>query len=178
VSPIRRVVVGYDAEGRSTVVADGSPPAVYRFRSIRAGGAGLGGDEPPGPGECVLAELWRADAPPDSRPEDPVEVRELLDVECRPGEIRHRYVMLGPDRFTPMHRTHTLDCDVVVAGQVELLLEDGAVLLAAGDVVILPGATHGWQTGAEGCTMSVTMVGFAEGATPGTGGPAVSCRDG
>jgi len=171
VSPIRRVVVGYDRVGRSTVVSDGPPPLVYRFRGTRAsGGAVLGGDEAPAPGEGLLAELWRADGPPDGTPADPVEGRDMLDVECRPGEVKHRYVELGPDRFTPMHRTHTLDCNVVVAGEVDLILEDGPVRLAGGDAVVLPGAVHGWRAGPQGCTMSVTMVGLAEGVIPGASG--------
>jgi hypothetical protein len=57
-----------------------------------------------------------------------------------------------------MHRTDTLDYDVVLSGQVTLLLEDGEVVLRAGDSVVIPGVRHGWRAGPEGCVSSVVLL--------------------
>lgn len=57
-----------------------------------------------------------------------------------------------------MHRTDTLDYDVVLSGQVTLLLEDGEVVLRAGDSVVIPGVRHGWRAGPEGCVSSVVVL--------------------
>ena len=63
-----------------------------------------------------------------------------------------------PNSDAYMHRTDTLDYDVVLTGQVTLLLEDGEVTLDAGDSVVIPGVRHGWRAGPEGCVSSVVLL--------------------
>jgi hypothetical protein len=63
-----------------------------------------------------------------------------------------------PDSDAFMHRTDTLDYDVVLSGQVTLLLENGEVVLRAGDSVVIPGVRHGWRAGPDGCVSSVVLL--------------------
>ena len=63
-----------------------------------------------------------------------------------------------PNTDAYMHRTDTLDYDVVLSGQVTLLLEDGEAVLNAGDSVVIPGVRHGWRAGPEGCVSSVVLL--------------------
>jgi hypothetical protein len=63
-----------------------------------------------------------------------------------------------PNTHAYMHRTDTLDYDVVLSGQVTLLLEDGEVVLETGDSVLIPGVRHGWRAGPEGCVSSVVLL--------------------
>jgi mannose-6-phosphate isomerase-like protein (cupin superfamily) len=59
-----------------------------------------------------------------------------------------------------MHRTATLDYDIVLAGRVGLELDDGTeVLLAPGDVVVQNGTRHRWHNRGDTVArfMSVTV---------------------
>jgi mannose-6-phosphate isomerase-like protein (cupin superfamily) len=47
---------------------------------------------------------------------------------------------------TEFHRTDSIDFHYVIAGEVELILEDGSVTLRAGDTVMLPGVVHRWRS--------------------------------
>jgi quercetin dioxygenase-like cupin family protein len=63
-----------------------------------------------------------------------------------------------PGMYTDLHRTVTVDFDVVLAGSVELLLEVGSATLGPGDCVLLPGTVHAWKAGPDGGLMAFTMV--------------------
>jgi len=60
-----------------------------------------------------------------------------------------------------MHRTATIDYEVVLAGSVGLELDDGTeVLLSPGDVVVQNGTRHRWHNrGTEPATMAVIILG-------------------
>ena len=47
-------------------------------------------------------------------------------------------------RHPRMHRTHTVDYVIVLAGEVVLLLDQGEVVLKPFDVVIQQGTNHAW----------------------------------
>jgi quercetin dioxygenase-like cupin family protein len=168
---VQRIVAGVGPDGRSAVVRDGGPPVVYRFRPPPGGvdSHSLKGAEPsddlsgPGPGEVGIAELWATgpNLPPGTS--DPTLAEQRWDVESAPGTSKWRLVMMGAGWQAPMHHTSTVDYDVILSGELELLLEDGTVTLRGGDTVVLPGVVHGWRAGPDGAAMAVTMLGVAEG---------------
>ena len=52
----------------------------------------------------------------------------------------------APGTITAMHRTLSLDYGIVVAGEVELVLDSGEVrLLKVGDIVVQRGTMHAWR---------------------------------
>ena len=60
-----------------------------------------------------------------------------------------------------MHATPTVDLEIVLAGQVELELDDGAtVSLGAGDTIVQYGTRHAWhnRTGSP-TTVAFVMLG-------------------
>ena len=70
---------------------------------------------------------------------------------------------MGPGLTAPMHSTPTIDYGVVVAGDVELGLEDGSVRLSRqGDSVVVNGVEHSWLAGPNGCVIATVMVGLRE----------------
>ncbi|KAJ8083871.1 hypothetical protein PM082_002637 [Marasmius tenuissimus] len=54
---------------------------------------------------------------------------------------------LGPGVVTPMHRTSSLDYDILIEGEIVLVMEDGSEthLKNVGDVVVMKGALHAWK---------------------------------
>lgn len=78
-----------------------------------------------------------------------------------PGALSWRFVRYRAGASIGMHRTDTVDCDVVLDGSITLGLEAGDVALGAGDMVVLPGVAHSWRAGADGCTVSALLVGLA-----------------
>lgn len=59
----------------------------------------------------------------------------------------------------PNHYTDTINLHVIVAGRVEVLLDDGPHLLDTGDSLVLPPIDHGWRAGTEGCTQTIMNLG-------------------
>jgi quercetin dioxygenase-like cupin family protein len=83
----------------------------------------------------------------------------LIDMQLPPGSIRWQYARFPPNQDIPVHHTDTLDFVNVMAGRVELVLDDGPHELRAGDGVLVQGVDHGWRTGAESCMICVVMLG-------------------
>ena len=81
------------------------------------------------------------------RPAGPARQARLARVSFQPG-----------DEF-PFHCTDTIDCHTIVAGSMELLLDDGPHRLEAGDCAMVKGVDHGWRVGPEGCTSSLMLIG-------------------
>ncbi|KAG7086169.1 hypothetical protein E1B28_002128 [Marasmius oreades] len=54
---------------------------------------------------------------------------------------------LAPGGLTPMHRTSSIDYDILLTGEIILIMEDGSEthLKNAGDVVVMKGAMHAWK---------------------------------
>jgi mannose-6-phosphate isomerase-like protein (cupin superfamily) len=168
---IRRVVTGHDDNGKSVFASDEQVDALKL--DLLAGWEFFdmwGADKTltfPGPGEKPDAATYfpAVDGfrfsfsviPPEGTP--PVEG---LDEEAAlaetnaamPGMMDH----LEPDG---MHTTDTVDMEVIISGEVYLVLEDGQeTLLKPGDTVVQNGTRHVWRVpGPEPCLMAVFMVG-------------------
>lgn len=125
---IRRIVTGHDASGKAIVWID-APAARHNF-----------------PDETIAAtHLWVTD-------ETPADFTTAEDAGDRirgtsppPGGTAFAMIELQPGgKLPPLHRTDTLDYVVCVSGEVEMHLDDSAVTLRAGDVMIQRGTNHAW----------------------------------
>ena len=76
-----------------------------------------------------------------------------------PGHAQWVISRWGPHQEAVAHHTDTVDCDTIVAGSMELHLDDGVHVLVPGDCVVMTGVDHAWKAGPEGCTMSVVTLG-------------------
>jgi quercetin dioxygenase-like cupin family protein len=85
----------------------------------------------------------------------------LFDLGVAPGLVEWRIIEHAPNMVAPMHQTDTIDFDMVLEGNVELGLDDGAHHLSPGDCVVITGVDHSWTAGPAGCRLSVTSLGSA-----------------
>jgi mannose-6-phosphate isomerase-like protein (cupin superfamily) len=126
----RRVVTGNNAQGKSYAVSD----------EIVSGGAitslfDTSGDSLTGPyaaGESH--DLLAGDSP---QLEPALGGSKLLFVTLPPRQ--------GDGGNTAMHRTWTVDYNIVLSGELVLILEMGQVTLKPGDVVIQRNTLHAWR---------------------------------
>lgn len=142
---VRRVVTGHTTEGKSVVVSD------EEVAAMPIGGQG-----------STTTLLWGRDDParfPDDGTEPRISaafppvggctlaVWELASDGDDFDEFIGRALLPWADPGEPgMHRTPTLDYDVVLDGTIGLELDDGAeVILGPGDVVVQNGTRHRWH---------------------------------
>jgi hypothetical protein len=177
IPPVRRLVTGFDASGRSIFVEDG--PASFRANATRPGlrsspvwatgrlpvpvddpdRSGLVTGIMPPPGGSLLKIV---DLPPE--PQDAAERR--LALEQAKESIRHAGttpepgLRRHPDGPHPgMHETDTIDYAIVLSGEVYARLDEGERLLKAGDILIQRGTSHSWsnRSGAY-CRIAFVLV--------------------
>jgi quercetin dioxygenase-like cupin family protein len=84
---------------------------------------------------------------------------EFLDMSPGFGAAMWRVFEFSPGLVYDMHRTATLDFDVVIDGSIALGLDRQEVHLGPGDGVLLRGDRHSWRAGAQGCRMLIALIG-------------------
>jgi hypothetical protein len=152
--PVRRIVTGHRPDGRSTIVGDGPAPNVRQRAAGNASTLLWVTEECParvsGPGDRAAREIG---VPPPPRgtifriaefpPHSGGELRDNAAV-LRDFGIGADVAQGHPPRHPAIHRTRSLDYVIVLEGEIDLLLDEGEVRLAAGDVVIQRGTNHAW----------------------------------
>jgi len=74
------------------------------------------------------------------------------------GSVIRRVDML-PGRSSPMHRSFSIDYGIVLAGELELVLEGGEVVsLGAGDIVVQRGTNHLWRNPSKDTVCQIAFV--------------------
>jgi quercetin dioxygenase-like cupin family protein len=129
-SPIRRVVTGHDATNVAKVIIDGAATNA-RF--------------PPSGIRSTL--IWCTDATPaDISLGEAIEDMGQRKLGTPPPRNGTRFAMIDfPPGNTPsMHRTETIDYVIVLAGEIDVDMDDSTVTLRAGDVMVQRGTNHAW----------------------------------
>src|SRR5262245_22969688 len=68
-----------------------------------------------------------------------------------------------PSRHAGMHRTRSVDYAVVMEGEIDMILDEGEVHLAAGDVLVQQGTSHAWvNRGSLACRIAFVLIDAAE----------------
>jgi mannose-6-phosphate isomerase-like protein (cupin superfamily) len=171
---VRRVVTGHDAQGKAVFASDEEVEPVTLSlmpgsEFLRLWGADEAlrfpddGSEPPHASYFPPLGGFRFGlftVPPDGGAGVPAD----LDVEAALAEFEERLPGLAqylePDD-PGMHTTPTVDCEVVLSGQVTLELDDGAeVVLGPGDTVVQNGTRHRWSNAGDvPAVLAVFIVG-------------------
>ena len=126
---MRRIVTGHDAEGKSYIVSD-ERVAGAAFPNLFK----TSGDDPFGPGPVGEARELRATDSPRLEPD--VGGASFVFVTLPPTR---------PDAELGWHRTETVDINVLLGGELILVLDKGEVTLHPGDAVIQRNTMHAWK---------------------------------
>jgi quercetin dioxygenase-like cupin family protein len=175
-TPIRRVVTGNDAQGRSKVVWDGPSPGVHEVQLPGTAGpikgrghtdfwvwretpppldgaedAGTWNDEfpcPPGGGHLRVVH-WLAKTA-ESPPSEPYKAPEAHGRTWDRGGGNHYH-------RSYMHKTKSVDYGILLSGERVMELDDATLTLKPGDIVVDVGAWHLWDSSKTGCLMAFDM---------------------
>ena len=175
--PVRRIVTGHDDRGRAVVVSDAPVPPLTLslmpgFETIelwhtddtpampdRLGEPGAPRYFPPTGGTVFRVVTF----PPDATgvPAADLDLTAALDEAV--AKVPDLVERLEPDA-PGMHTTDTVDYAVVIDGEIDLELDDGAtVSVGAGSVVVQRGTRHGWRNRTD---RPVRVAFVLVGATP------------
>jgi hypothetical protein len=175
--PVRRVITGFDAAGRSVFESDG--PAEVHINPLRPGMRAsdvwatgrlpVPADDPdrsgavrgimPPKGGSVLHII---DYPPE--PQDPAERAQALRAMAEKVKAANRAPEQGVRRRADaahpgMHETDTIDYAIVMSGEIYAIMDEGEKLLKAGDVLIQRGTSHAWSNrSGEYCRVAFVLV--------------------
>ena len=156
IKPIRRIVTGHNAQGKSIFVSDGPSPHVLTL---------------PGRGDFALTNLWVTDRAPANnagnadaaaRPvvlEPPANgsifrVVEFPSEKTAGGFDRGAaFKAMGADhamdpsasRHPGMHKTSSVDYAIVLSGEILALMDEGETLMKTGDCLVQRGTNHAWS---------------------------------
>lgn len=131
--PIRRIVTTHGADGRAGVKSDGPLANVKKEAAF----------------EGVSHVAWATDASPatDNNTDVDGAERRIPGLGLVPaGGTNFRYTDFAPGANVAMHRTASVDYNIILVGELVLIMEDGDErALKAGDIVVQRGTLHGWR---------------------------------
>ncbi|KAJ7356403.1 hypothetical protein DFH08DRAFT_770448 [Mycena albidolilacea] len=133
--PVRRVVTGHTAGGKSTVVSDTvQPPTFWSPESISPIYNLSHTSESPAVIDSEITQGKWVD-----------EIAQNTEHVSKNGSV-FRMFEFSPGTVSPAHRTVSLDYGIVVKGSMVLELDDGErITLNEGDTVVQRGTMHTWR---------------------------------
>ena len=157
--PIRRVVTGHNAQGRAIFLSDGPAPAVFD-RGPGATPASNAGSTDPTVGQPQRlpppkngSKFRVVEYPPDSQ--RVAALHGSTHDSKTEGYVRD----LNNTRHPGFHKTATIDYAIVLSGEIYALMDEGEVLLKAGDVLVQRGTNHAWSNRTEQpCCIAFVLI--------------------
>jgi len=155
----RRVVTGHNAEGKSVFIIDDTARHVFTR----------------GPGSAIVTEMWETTATPASNRGSADAIDRKMRLPPPKNGSVFRVIEYPPDkervaalnrerasrddggsghdaafdrnspRHPGFHRTDSIDYAIVLSGEIYALMDEGEVLLKAGDVLVQRGTNHAWS---------------------------------
>ncbi len=125
---VQRVVTGHDANGRAVFTSEDVTPT----KMIPSG-------------DASFLLIWTTETvPADNNDETDGRLRDA-GLTLNQGSVI-RIVDMLPGKESPMHRTNSIDYGIVLSGEIELELEDGARrTVREGGIIIQRGTNHLWR---------------------------------
>ena len=141
--PVRRIVTGHDEAGRAIIRSDDMLPV-----------------EPIPSGDAAFSLIWTTASVPADNNDDTDGRSRDAGLTLHQGSVI-RIVDMLPGGVSPFHRSSSIDYGIVLSGEVELELDDGAVTTArAGDIIVQRGTIHLWRnpSATENCRIAFVLI--------------------
>lgn len=141
-APVQRVVTGHDAQGRAVFKSDDVSPT----RPIPSG-------------DAAFLLVWTTETvPADNNDETDGRLREA-GLTLNQGSVI-RVVDMLPGKQSPMHRTNSIDYGIVLEGEIELELDDGAKrTVGQGGIIVQRGTNHLWRNATDKvCRIAFVLI--------------------
>jgi hypothetical protein len=167
---IRRVVTTIDGNGKAVVLFDGDNPhkVVRPNRSVTSRLVWVTDETP----SDMTGTEDRAAVNVAIHPPKGGSIFRVIDIPPTPPEMEalekdYLHKQIGdhapkkglPPRHPLMHRTRTIDYAIIMAGEIDMLLDDTEVHFKAGDVLIQQGTNHAWvNRGSEPCRIAFVLI--------------------
>ena len=141
---IRRIVTAHDADGNAVIGSDAVMANVHQLRSGN-----------------YQTLIWVTDDTPAEVDGDEDPATRTMEIEPPSRGSVFRVLELQPGKDAYMHRTDTVDYAIIMSGECDMLLDNGAeVHVAAGDVMVQRGTWHGWANrGNQPCQIAFILIG-------------------
>jgi quercetin dioxygenase-like cupin family protein len=125
---IQRIITGHDADGRAVFKSEDVTPT----KMIPSG-------------DASFLLIWTTETvPADNNDETDGRLRDA-GLTLNQGSVI-RIVDMLPGKQSPMHRTNSIDYGIVLSGEIELELDDGAKrTVREGGIIIQRGTNHLWR---------------------------------
>lgn len=139
---VQRVVTGHDRDGRAIFKSEEVEPT----RMIPTG-------------DASFLLIWTTESvPADNNDETDGREREA-GLTINQGSVV-RIVDMLPGKQSPMHRTNSIDYGIVLKGEIELELDDGAKrTVREGGIIIQRGTNHLWRnTTDQPCRIAFILI--------------------
>ena len=137
----RRVVTGHDETGRAAVKID---EVTQNLVSSRPG--------------ATASVVWTTQGFPVDNTGDEDQGRRQTGTTLDNGSV-FRVLELAPGATPRNHRTDSIDYAVVMAGEIDMELDDMTVHLKAGDVLVQRGTIHNWvNRGTVPCVIAFVLI--------------------
>jgi hypothetical protein len=167
--PIRRIVTTHDASGKAVFLSDGPAqkigqpgrPVNWPMWVLDTTPANCSGTEDfavkmkgihPDPGSTLFRVV---DFPPISPDFQKDNLRFFIELE----DLQEVAAKSRPPRHPRMHRTRSVDFGLVLAGEIDLMLDEETTHLTAGDIVVMQATNHAWiNHGTEPCRIAFILV--------------------
>ena len=140
--PVQRVVTGHDAQGRAIFKSEDVTPT----RMIPSG-------------DASFLKIWATETVPADL-NDERDGRDLpTGLTIERGSVI-RIVDMLPGKESPMHRTNSVDYGIILKGEIELELDDGAKrTVREGGIIIQRGTNHLWRnTTNQPCRIAFILI--------------------
>jgi quercetin dioxygenase-like cupin family protein len=126
--PVQRLVTGHDANGRAVFKSEDVTPT----KMVPSG-------------DAAFLLVWTTDTvPADNNDETDGRDRDA-GLTLNQGSVI-RIVDMLPGKQSPMHRTNSIDYGIVIEGEIELELDDGAKrTVRQGGIIVQRGTNHLWR---------------------------------
>jgi mannose-6-phosphate isomerase-like protein (cupin superfamily) len=164
---MRRVVTGLDDKNHAVVLFDSAMPLKAIAPGVIATNFWITDSYPPSLMKDDPAGRPIGTAPPDNGTKFRVVEFAPLDAAAEaklPPEMIAKGITNAPGRGIPvkhplMHRTRSLDYAVILAGEIDMMLDDTSVHLKPGDVIVQQATNHAWVNhGKEPCRILFVLM--------------------